>query len=97
MAISKVFPHAKYFNRRLALSCFLVALSSFNYGFDNQGYATTQAMDPFEEQFGSWNPKTHKYYLPTSWLSLFNSLQYIGFAAGRSTVCLCNGSLLLNS
>ncbi|TPX09098.1 uncharacterized protein E0L32_001639 [Thyridium curvatum] len=76
------FPQRKFFNRQLAFATTLIALSSFNYGFDNQGYATTQAMDPFQRQFGWYNAKTHSYYLEPSWLSLFNSLQYIGFAAG---------------
>ncbi|KAE8383054.1 general substrate transporter [Aspergillus bertholletiae] len=71
-----------YFNTRLALACSLIAISSFNYGFDNQGFATTQAMDAFDRRFGDYNPGTKKYVLDPAWLSLFNSLNYIGFAAG---------------
>lgn len=70
------------FNRQLGLACSLIALSSFNYGFDNQAFATTQAMDAFAKQFGVFNPKTQTWVLEPSWLSQFNSLNYIGFAAG---------------
>ncbi|KAM0257773.1 hypothetical protein ACHAPA_011569 [Fusarium lateritium] len=77
-----VFTKFRFFNQRLALSCVLIAVSTFNYGFDNQAFATTQAMDAFDKQFGVWNEKTGKYVLEPSWLSLFNSLNYIGFAAG---------------
>jgi hypothetical protein len=42
----------KYFNRQLAPSCALIAISSFNFVFDDQGYATAQAMDVFEHRFG---------------------------------------------
>ncbi|KAJ9154933.1 Hexose transporter HXT13 [Pleurostoma richardsiae] len=72
----------KHFNRRLSLSVVLIAVSQFNYGFDNQAFAQTQAMNAFTEQFGDYNPKTEKYYLKTYWLSLFNSLPFIGFAVG---------------
>lgn len=78
-----VFTKFRAFNRRLALSCMLIAVSTFNYGFDNQAFATTQAMDSFDKQFGVWNAKTEKYVLEPYWLSLFNSLNYIGFAAGE--------------
>ncbi|KAF5702758.1 RGT2-Sensor of high external glucose concentration [Fusarium mundagurra] len=81
-SIMGVFTKFRFFNRRLALSCVLIAVSTFNYGFDNQAFATTQAMDAFDKQFGVWNEKTGKYILEPSWLSLFNSLNYIGFAAG---------------
>ncbi|KAI3581666.1 hypothetical protein IWW34DRAFT_617013 [Fusarium oxysporum f. sp. albedinis] len=82
ISIMGVFTKFRFFNRRLALSCVLIAVSTFNYGFDNQAFATTQAMDAFDKQFGVWNEKTGTYILEPSWLSLFNSLNYIGFAAG---------------
>lgn len=94
-----VFTKFRFFNRRLALSCVLIAVSTFNYGFDNQAFATTQAMDAFDKQFGVWNEKTGTYILEPSWLSLFNSLNYIGFAAGEYsarfgcallTMCRCS-------
>ncbi|RFN54002.1 hypothetical protein FIE12Z_1749 [Fusarium flagelliforme] len=77
-----IFTKFRFFNRRLALSCVLIAVSTFNYGFDNQAFATTQAMDAFDKQFGVFDEKTGKYVLEPYWLSLFNSLNYIGFAAG---------------
>lgn len=76
------FTKFRFFNRRLALSCMLIAVSTFNYGFDNQAFATTQAMDSFDKQFGVWNVEKKAYVLEPSWLSLFNSLNYIRFAAG---------------
>lgn len=81
MAIIKQF---EVFNLRLALGCTLIAFSSFNYGFDNQAFATSQAMDAFARAFGDRNARTGKYALNPAWLSLFNSLNYIGFAAGMS-------------
>ena len=77
------FPQARYLNTRLALACSLIALSSFNYGFDNQAFATTQAMNAFDKQFGYYDAKTKNYALEPYWLSLFNSLNYIGFRAGQ--------------
>ncbi|KAL4908283.1 hypothetical protein BDW74DRAFT_174971 [Aspergillus multicolor] len=50
-----LFDKARYFNRALALSVFVIAVSTFNYGFDNQAFATTQAMDAFAKQFGEYN------------------------------------------
>lgn len=72
----------KHFNGVLARSFLLIFLSTLNYGFDNQGFNTTEAMIPFKREFGYLNPKTGKYALETYWLSLFNSLNYVGFAAG---------------
>jgi SP family sugar:H+ symporter-like MFS transporter len=77
-----VFTKFRLFNRRLALACTLVAISTFNYGFDNQAFASSQAMDSFDKQFGVLNNQTGAYELEPSWLSLFNSLNYIGFAFG---------------
>ncbi|KAL1869974.1 hypothetical protein VTK73DRAFT_2895 [Phialemonium thermophilum] len=72
----------RFFNPNLAAACSLIAVSSFNYGFDNQAFATTQAMDAFDRQFGVYSESKKTYVLPPGWLSLFNSLNYIGFAAG---------------
>ncbi|PON21178.1 sugar transporter [Trichoderma gamsii] len=73
---------ARHFTPRLALSVALIALSTFNYGFDNQGIATSQAMLAYKKQFGDFNPKTNTYAVPTYYLSLLNSLNFIGFAVG---------------
>ncbi|KAJ3951634.1 hypothetical protein N0V92_011948 [Colletotrichum tropicale] len=72
----------KHFNRTLAVAFTVVAISTFNYGFDNAGFSTTQAMDAFQKQFGDQDSTTGKWKIPPTWLSLFNSLNYIGFAAG---------------
>lgn len=71
----------KHFNRTLFLSCLLIMMSTLNFGFDNAAFSTTQAMDAFAKQFGELNANG-KYALPTVWLSLFNSLNYIGFGVG---------------
>lgn len=73
---------ARFFNRFLAIAVSLIALSSFNHGFDNQAFATTQAMDAFDKRFGEYDPIKKISYLPSTWLALFHSLNYIGFAAG---------------
>lgn len=74
----------RYFNRQLLLSCLLIAVSTFNYGFDNQAFSTTEAMTAFVKKFGVYNATKKTYALETYWLSLFNSLNYIGFAVGKS-------------
>ncbi|CAK7204953.1 hypothetical protein SEUCBS139899_007715 [Sporothrix eucalyptigena] len=72
----------KHLNSTLAKSFVIIFLSTLNYGFDNQGFGTCQAMTPFARQFGEYNEKTGKYALLTYWLSLFDSLNYVGFAVG---------------
>lgn len=72
----------QHFNRHLALAFSVIAVSTFNYGFDNAAYNNTQAMDAFQRQFGDWNEAAGTYKISPSWLSLFNSLNYIGFGAG---------------
>ncbi|KAK5165444.1 uncharacterized protein LTR77_008973 [Saxophila tyrrhenica] len=73
---------SKYFTKHLALACGVVAVSTFNYAFDQQGFNSTQAMTPFDKQFGAWDEESETYVLPTYYLSLLNSLVYVGFAAG---------------
>lgn len=70
------------FNRVLALSCLLLISSSFSHGFDNQGFATIQAMNPFVEQFGEYQASSKSHAIPAYFLSYLNSFQYIGFAVG---------------
>lgn len=78
-----VFGKFRLFNRQLSLAALLISVSTFNYGFDNQAFATTQAMDAFTRQFGDLDEKTGRYALEPSWLSLFNSINYVGFAFGE--------------
>jgi hypothetical protein len=75
----------KYFTKQLAIACGVVAISTFNYAFDQQGFNSTQAMTPFDKQFGEYSDEQKAYVLPTYYLSLLNSLVYVGFAAG--TLC----------
>ncbi|KAF9874435.1 vegetative cell wall protein gp1 [Colletotrichum karsti] len=70
------------FNKTLFSTIMLIAVSQFNFGFDQQGFNTTQAMNAFERQFGWYNPTKNIYYLESWWLSLFAGLPYIGFGIG---------------
>ncbi|KAI0202460.1 sugar transporter [Astrocystis sublimbata] len=72
---------SRYFNRQLTISVMIIAISSFNYGFDNQGFATTQATDAFQRRFGD-KQADGTYQLNDVWLSLFSSLIEVGFAVG---------------
>ncbi|KAJ5736660.1 uncharacterized protein N7483_001785 [Penicillium malachiteum] len=72
----------RHFNRTLALSCSLVALSQLNYGFDNQAFSTTQSMTAFTKQFGEYDAATGTWSIQSYFLSLLDSLNYIGFAVG---------------
>lgn len=72
----------RQFNLTLGLTFLLLVSSSFTWGFDNQGYATIQAMDSFLKQFGDQDPKTGVYSIAPKFLSYLNSFQYIGFAFG---------------
>lgn len=77
---------SQYFTKHLARACGLVAISTFNYAFDQQGFNSTQAMDPFNKAFGHYDAGKGRYVLPAYYLSLLNSLVYVGFAFGRQTV-----------
>lgn len=70
-----------HFNKRLVFSVCLVAVSAANYGFDNQGFSTAQAMTPFLKQFGVLGSKG--YQLQAYWLSLYSSVIWVGFAVGK--------------
>jgi MFS transporter, SP family, sugar:H+ symporter len=73
----------KTFNRRLTLTVLLIAVSQFNFGFDQQGFSTTQAMSYFARRFGKYDIAEDEYYLPTVWLSFFNGFMYLGQAFGK--------------
>uniref|UniRef100_A0A8H7TWM9 Major facilitator superfamily (MFS) profile domain-containing protein n=1 Tax=Bionectria ochroleuca TaxID=29856 RepID=A0A8H7TWM9_BIOOC len=70
------------FNGRLLFSCGLLALSQINFGMDLKAFATTQAMPFFVQKFGTRNASTGSYAFEPYFLSLLNSLNYIGFAFG---------------
>lgn len=70
------------FNKTLSLSVALIAVSQFNFGFDQQAYSNTQAMDHFERQFGTYSEKLGDWTIEPYELSLLNSLPYLGFVVG---------------
>lgn len=72
----------KCFNGRLLYSCGIIALSQLNFGMDQSAFANTQAMPFFKQQFGTYNETTGTYVLETVFLSLLNSVQFIGFVFG---------------
>lgn len=71
------------FNKRLTLAILLITFSQFNFGFDQQGFAATQAMDAFAKQFGDYDPENDEYFLSPVWLSWFNGINYLGQAFGK--------------
>jgi SP family sugar:H+ symporter-like MFS transporter len=76
---------AKNFNGQLLFATGLMMLSQINFGMDLAAFANTQAMDSFSKKFGSLNPKTHKYHIDPYFLSLLNSLTYVGQVFGVVT------------
>ena len=76
---------AKNFNGKLLFATGLMMLSQINFGMDLAAFSNTQAMDAFTEKFGSINPKTGKYRIDPYFLSLLNSLTYIGQVFGVVT------------
>lgn len=70
------------FNKNLTFSVVIIAVSQFNFGFDQQAYSTTQAMDHFERQFGTYNEQDSDWTIEPYELSLLNSLPYLGFVVG---------------
>lgn len=51
----------KYFTKHLVIACGVVAISTFNYAFDQQGFNSTQAMNAFDKTFGEYSPKKKTY------------------------------------
>lgn len=80
----------RHFTPQLTMTVCLIAFSTFNYGFDNQGISTSQAMDAYDEQFGEYNPEDGTYAISPKNLSLLNSLPFIGFAVGASLLSHAN-------
>lgn len=73
------------FNGPLFLSCTLIAISQFNFGLDQSVFGATQAMNDFTVKFGVFNATTKTYAIEPYFLSLLNSLTYVGFAFGLVT------------
>jgi len=70
------------FNGRLLFSCVIILLSQVNFGMDTTAFSTTQAMTNFEHKFGVYQPSLKRYALEPYFLSLLNSLTYIGQVSG---------------
>lgn len=70
------------FNGRLLFSCIIIMLSQVNFGIDTTAFSTTQAMSAFEKKFGVYRPSLKRYAIEPYFLSLLNSLTYIGQVFG---------------
>lgn len=66
----------------LLFSTTLLVVSAFNYGFSDQAFASCQAMNSFERQFGVYNEKTGEWALEPLFTSLYNSLKAGGQIIG---------------
>lgn len=74
-------PFRELFNRKLAFTAFILALSQFNFGFEGAAFNNIQAMHHFIKDFGTKQP-SGEYIIESTWLSLFNGCSIIGFAVG---------------
>ncbi|KAM0429236.1 hypothetical protein ACHAPT_006450 [Fusarium lateritium] len=70
------------FNGRLIYSCSIIALSQLNFGMNQSAFSNTQAMPAFKRQFGTYDEATKTYVLETVFLSLLNSVIFVGFVFG---------------
>ncbi|KAI6284790.1 hypothetical protein MCOR27_002552 [Pyricularia oryzae] len=74
------------FNGRLTLSVLLIALSQVNFGLDLGIFSGSQAFPAFARDFGALNatldPPRHE--VEPYFLSLLNSLPYVGFMLGMA-------------
>ncbi|KAF9891506.1 hypothetical protein FE257_003973 [Aspergillus nanangensis] len=84
------FSIAEAFNGRLFFSCGLIALSQVNFGMDQAAFSSTQAMEAFTRKFGEYDDDAEDYTINPSFLSLLNSLIFIGFAVGLVTGSFIN-------
>ena len=67
------------FNGQLFFTVAVLTICQINYGMDMTTFSATQAMTAFETQFGHhWDEKTQRYTIEPYFLSLLNSLTYIG-------------------
>ena len=70
------------FNGNLLFTVLVICISQIAYGFETQGYAAIQALDAFARQFGEYDGVQGAYYLPSVWLSMFNSFGLLGLLFG---------------
>jgi hypothetical protein len=66
----------------LILSASLLVISAFNYGFSDQPFASCQAMDAFDRQFGFYYEQSQTWNLHPLFTSLYNSLKAGGQIIG---------------
>jgi MFS transporter, SP family, sugar:H+ symporter len=72
-------------NGRLGFASAVMMLSQINFGMDLVAFANTQAMPAFNKKFGAYNAKLERYALDPYFLSLLNSLTYVGQVFGVIT------------
>ncbi|OAL33785.1 hypothetical protein AYO20_06961 [Fonsecaea nubica] len=72
-------------NGKLAFASTVMMLSQINFGMDLVAFSNTQAMSTFNKKFGHYNAKLERYALDPYFLSLLNSLTYVGQAFGVIT------------
>jgi MFS family permease len=72
-------------NGRLAFASTIMMLSQINFGMDLVAFSNTQAMNAFNEKFGHYDAKLERYAIDPYFLSLLNSLTYVGQAFGVIT------------
>ncbi|EXJ60157.1 hypothetical protein A1O7_04309 [Cladophialophora yegresii CBS 114405] len=72
-------------NGRLAFASAIMMLSQINFGMDLVAFSNTQAMNAFNKKFGAYDEKLERYAIDPSFLSLLNSLTYVGQAFGVVT------------
>lgn len=66
----------------LVFSTTLLAVSAFNYGFSDQAFSSSQAMDSFTRQFGAYDESTGEWALEPLFTSLYNSIKAGGQIIG---------------
>ena len=75
-------PIVRAFNGHLFFTCGVLLLSQVNYGMDQACFTTIQALPAFAKKFGKYDPETDDYAIEAYFLSLLNSLVYLGQVIG---------------
>jgi MFS transporter, SP family, sugar:H+ symporter len=69
-------------NGRLAFAAAVMMLSQINFGMDLVAFSNTQAMNSFNKRFGQYDVSLKRYALEPYFLSLLNSMPYVGQVFG---------------
>ncbi|KAJ9638738.1 hypothetical protein H2204_004214 [Knufia peltigerae] len=72
-------------NGRLAFASIVMMLSQINFGMDMVAFTNTQAMNAFNKKFGHYDAHLKRYAIDPYFLSLLNSLTYVGQVFGVLT------------